>query len=49
MRGMQDIEVFVRTAECGNVSAAARELGIPRTTLMVRMKKLKLVTPAASA
>ncbi|MCG9084385.1 sigma-54 interaction domain-containing protein [Laribacter hongkongensis] len=33
----------------GNVAAAARELGIPRTTLMVRMKKLKLVSPAASA
>ena len=28
MRGLQDLQILVRTAERGSVSAAARELGV---------------------
>lgn len=41
MRGMQDIEVFVRTAECGNVSAAARELGLSPAVASLAIKRLE--------
>ena len=41
MRGMQDLEVFVRTAERGSVSAAARELGLSPAVASLAIKRLE--------
>jgi len=41
MSTAQDFEEFVAIAECGSLSAAATELGLPRATLSRRLQRLE--------
>ena len=41
MRGLQDLQILVRTAERGSVSAAARELGVSPAVASLAIKRLE--------
>jgi DNA-binding transcriptional LysR family regulator len=41
IKSLQDLEVFVRTADCGSLSAAARLLGISPAVASVALKRLE--------
>ena len=41
MRGPQDLQILVRTAERGSVSAAARELGVSPAVASLAIKRLE--------
>jgi DNA-binding transcriptional LysR family regulator len=39
--GLEDIGTFVEAAERGSLSAAARELGVPKSTISRRIARLE--------